>query len=126
MKTMYLKMKQLVLLFIVTFNLLGCKKATIETENSLVKSISKSEKNINFDKVLNCNDFSYDEGLFITADYGCVYSPESNNDLGNIITYLIPNKKIKIDDDNFENENKRINNLTIDEYKKDFNIYIYI
>ena len=89
-------------------------------------NVNKIEKDVNFDKVLKDCNFTYDSGYFITADYGCIFNPKGENNFGNMIVYLIPKKQIIITDENIENENKRVNNLSIENYKNEFNIYVYL
>lgn len=111
-----------IIMFILAFLLISCKDKA--QENNSNKSIN--QQTINFDNVLKCSDYSYDEGCFMTADYGCIYDPKGKNTFGNLIIYLIPKKKLQINDEQIEQENNKINGLTIDNYKQNFNIFLYL
>lgn len=80
-----------------------------------------SSDEINFNGLLNCNNYSFEETYLVTPDNGCVYNPTESNKLGNIIIYLIP----KIDKQNFNINNVEENKITENEIKEKFDIYIY-
>ena len=122
---MKFKIKYYTILLII-ISLFGCKNDHKVDKTTLNSNLSINNKDISFDSVLQCSDYTYDEGFFITADYGCIFNPKEKNDLGNLIIYLIPNEKLNIDDNNLSSETERINNLSINEYKKKFSIYIYL
>jgi hypothetical protein len=46
--------------------------------------------------------------------------------LGNLIVYLVPKTKTKMEGAQIEQENKRVNGLSIDRYKEIFKIYIFL
>ena len=62
----------------------------------------------------------------MTADYGCIYNPKGTNTYGNLIIYLVPKQQINLKDDEIEIQTKSINNLTINDYKNEFTIFIYL
>lgn len=109
----------LVLCFLI-FN--SCKKKEVEN-----KPINKSAKNIvkqlNFDSLINCSDYSFQDNYFLTGDYGCIYNPKDKNSYGNVIFYLIPKETLQ---KNTDLENININTLDSKNIKKDFTIYAYL
>lgn len=109
--------------FVIFLLLLNCKNSA---QNSLKKAEGKQNKEINFDSVLKCSNYSYDDNCFMTADYGCIYNPKGINTYGNIIIYLVPKQQINLKDDEIEIQTKSINNLTINDYKNEFTIFIYL
>lgn len=111
-----------IILFIITLLLFSCKD-NAQTTNSHKTTVLKD---LNFDSLLKCSDYTYDEGSFLTADYGCIYNPKAGNDYGNATIYLIPKNKHNITDEQIISENSRVNNLSISQYKKEFNIYIFV
>lgn len=115
------KLKKIILCIIVVF-CFSCK------DNAQKNTVAKEavQKVQNFDNMLKCGDYSYDENYFVTADYGCVYKQKGNN-YGNIVIYLVPKNKLNITDEQIENENNRVNGLSsIDEYKKEFKIVLFL
>ncbi|WP_445709997.1 hypothetical protein [Flavobacterium sp.] len=106
-------------LLLSTIFLTNCKNNTDQKTDPVKEQLNNE---INFDKILKCSDYSYMENYFITADYGCIYTPENNNNLGNIIIYLIPKT---LDSNSIELE-KKINNFSEENLKEKFNIYIYL
>lgn len=111
-----------IILFIIALFLFSCKDNA--QANNLQKITNKKE--LNFDTLLKCSEYSYDVGHFFTADYGCIYNPQGNNTYGNAIIYLVQKKKHHISDEQISKENSRVNNLTIEEYKKEFKIYLFL
>ncbi|GAA4153560.1 hypothetical protein GCM10022217_09450 [Chryseobacterium ginsenosidimutans] len=110
-----------IILFINLVFLFNCKDKA--QKNNVQKAVNQKE--INFDNVLKCSDYSYDEDYFVTADYGCTYNQNGNN-YGNIIIYLLPKKKSEIADEQIENENNRVDGLSIEEYKREFKIILFL
>lgn len=88
--------------------------------------VTTNDKALTFDIVLKCHSYSYNDGYFMTADYGCIYNPNVGNNLGNVVIYLIPKKPLDITDDQIGTENKKIDSLSADQYKKDYNIYVFV
>lgn len=123
---MNIKGNILIILFISIFFFLNCKNNPQEETSILQKAESITNNAINFDKVLKDCDFSFEETYFITADYGCIYNPKGENNFGNLIIYLIPKTHLNIPDEQIEAENKRINNMNVDSYKSEFNIFVYL
>lgn len=115
-------MRNIIILLILALHLVSCK------DNAQTQNYHNTEfqKEVNFDHMLQCNDYSYDDGYFLTADYGCIYNPKGNNNFGNIIIYLIPKKKQHILDEQISIETDKINNLSIVEYKKEYKIYLFL
>ena len=64
-----------IILFITVVFLFNCKDKA--QENHIRKEINQKE--VNFDTVLKCSDYSYDENYFVTTDYGCIYKQNGNN-----------------------------------------------
>ncbi|MEC3874194.1 hypothetical protein [Chryseobacterium salviniae] len=115
--------KIIILIFTIIFFLLSCKGEA--QKNDLNKSDNTHNKNINFDSVLKSGDYTWNESYFMTADYGVIYN-EKTNPFGNLTIYLIPKNKLKIKNEQIEQENNRVNGLSIDEYKKKFRIIIFL
>lgn len=113
---------QNIIFFLIGLFLLSCKD-NAQTNNS---QKTTSQKELNFDKLLKCSDYSYDEDYFLTADYGCIYDPKGNNNFGNVIIYLVQKKKQPISDEQISFQTTRVNNLSIAEYKKEFKIYLFL
>lgn len=107
-------------LIIISCTLVSCKGQ--DKEKSLIEIKNKVDS-YSFDNILKCGDFSFENGYFVTADYGCIYSPKENNNLGNILIYYIPKNGINL---NTEESVKEINELSIDELKRKFNIYVFL
>lgn len=93
---------------------------------------------LNFDKVLKINEYVYDStnsGSFFSTSYddGIIYDPKHGNDFGNLVTFLIPKdflffqKHLKyIKNGEYESLETFINKLSIEEYKKKFDIYVIL
>lgn len=72
--------------------------------------------------------------MFTTSyDYGCLYSPEAGNKLGNVVTYLIPKdflffkKHAKyIKEGEYDSLEDYVNNMNINDLKKTFDIYVFL
>jgi hypothetical protein len=111
-----------IIIFIIALVLFSCKEKVQTNRPEEVKP----QKELNFDSILKCSDYSYDNGHFLTADYGCIYNPDDNNNLGNIVIYLVQKQTQTIADEQIIAESERINNLTIAEYKKEFKIYVFL
>lgn len=122
MKNRYKNHPQIVsiLLFIagVTF-LFSCGDGT--TTGSAARSAV-----VNFDRLLKCHSYSYNDGYFMTADYGCVYDPKGVNNFGNAVIYLVPQHTLNITDNQIPDATKKVNTLNIDQYKKGYNIYVFL
>lgn len=97
------------------------------TEKAPEKNIQKESilKEQNFDNIIKCSDYTYDEGYFVTADYGCIYKQNGNN-YGNITLYLIPKRRLNLKDEQVESENNRVNGLSIARLKKEFKIVLFL
>lgn len=106
----------------ITLLLFSCKD-NAQTNNSN-KTVNQKEPN--FDNLLKCSDYSYDDGHFFTADYGCIYDPKGNNNFGNAIIYLISKKEQQIADEQVTSETDKVNKSSIAEYKKEFKIYLFL
>ncbi|EJL62012.1 hypothetical protein [Flavobacterium sp. CF136] len=117
----------------VSLILIGCKEnnniESLKTEqkslttNLIVNEIPYSEKSI--DNLLKCGDYSYIDGCFTIADYGCIYQPNTINKLGNAEVYLVPKKELKENLD-VEKEESKIGKMSIGDLKKFYDIYILI
>jgi len=94
--------------------------------NNEQANVAVNDKALTFDSVLKCHSYSYNDGYFMTADYGCIYNPNGGNNLGNVVVYLIPQKPLSIADEQIAVENKKINTLSTTQYKKDYNIYVFL
>jgi len=117
-------MKLLMLLSLVFF-LFSCQNRSISKEKE--QSITSAQVTApNFDKVLKCKNYAYDENYFLTADAGCLYNPKGENTFGNLVIYLIPKKPLNINDDNNLSETNKVNNLSAAELKENFSIYVYV
>ncbi|MBB5635368.1 hypothetical protein HDE68_001256 [Pedobacter cryoconitis] len=116
------KMKPL-LLFALVFFLFSCQNTSeSKGKDHVVAEITSPD----FDRILKCKNYTYEENYFLTADAGCLYNPKGENTFGNLITYLIPKKALNINEDNSVSETKKVNNLSIAQLKEDFNIYVYV
>lgn len=113
------------LFFSIAFFLFSCQNGSSYKEKEQVNFNTEATAP-DFDRILKCKAYTYDENYFLTADAGCLYQPEGGNTFGNVITYLIPKKPLNINDDNNQNETKRVNNLTVAQLKEDFDICVYI
>ena len=127
--------KKTCLIFFLIFLILACKKNDSEKKEN---TYSQNENyNLNFDKVLKVNEYVCDVsdyGSFFTTSYdnGITYNPKKENDLGNLVTFLIPKdflffqKHSKyINKDDYGKLQDYINKLSIEEYKKAFDIYVF-
>jgi len=122
MKTRKIKLLILSLLTVILFS---CENNVAVNKGQV--SNHKEIKNIlDFDSVLKCSDYSYNDNYFVTADYGCVYNPKEKNIFGNIIVYLFSKEKLEITDEEINVETKKVNDLSINEYKRNYNIFIYL
>lgn len=118
-----MKKSKNIFLFTIIFFLFGCKG---DAQKKDINRTNKTlQQNINFDDVLKSGDYTWNEDYFMTADYGVIYN-QKTNPFGNLIIYLVPKNKFKIKDEQIEEENKRVNKLSIDEYKKKFKIIIFL
>lgn len=139
-------MKLKVLYLIIALFTFSCKQQTVKNQDKtsleLKKEIDKKE-NIklnkilyNFSNIVKCEKYGYD-GIASIGDYGCLYNTKKNI-YGNINLYLIPKDGIlkhleKVDKlfegdkyDKWEKEGNRINNLSIQKIKQEFNIYLFL
>lgn len=123
------------IIFFATFLIFGCR------DNNLGKKENISNQNesvsLNFDKVLKINDYTSDisdYGCFFTTsyDYGILYDPKKGNDLGNLVTFLIPKDFLFFEkhaqyfnEDDYGKFETYVNKLSIEEYKKIFDIYVF-
>ncbi|EHQ24976.1 hypothetical protein [Mucilaginibacter paludis] len=89
-------------------------------------NVTANDKALTFDGVLKCHSYTYNDGYFMTADYGCIYNPNGGNNWGNVVVYLVPQKASDITDDQIAAENKKINALNAAQYKKDYTIYVFL
>jgi len=117
--------KKILILLASIFCLIACRDKSEKLTQNSTKTVLE-QKNINFDAILKCSNYSYNDNYFLTADYGCIYNPTGQNNLGNIIIYLVPKKSTVIPQENIENKNSWINSLDANKYKNDFEIYIYL
>ncbi|KFF06408.1 hypothetical protein [Flavobacterium reichenbachii] len=129
-------LKEYCLILFFTFSIFGCKDSNVEKKEEIKPQ--KENSNLNFDKVLKINDYVVgisEAGYLFTTSYdnGVYYEPKRGNDLGNLVTFLIPkdflffqkhSKYIK--DDEYEPLEEYINKLSIEEYKKAFDIYVFL
>ena len=53
----------------------------------------ENNSNLDFSSLLFCSEYTWNESYFMTADYGCIYSPNDENSYGNIVFYLFPKSK---------------------------------
>ncbi|MEO8236651.1 MAG: hypothetical protein ABI576_00985 [Flavobacterium sp.] len=91
--------------------------------NSVVGKTDYSNEAL--DDLLKCGDYSYMDGYFTIADYGCIYQPSTINKLGNAEVYLVPKKELKENLD-IEKEESKIGKMNINDLKKFFDVYILI
>ena len=80
--------------------------------------------NLNFDSILNCYEYAYDEHYFFTADYGCIYDPKGKNHFGNLSVFLIPYKSI--DSSRADTLAEKISSFNAAEIKREFRTYVYM
>ncbi len=104
------------------------------------KEITNKPKasSLNFDKILLINEYinnNSDSGSFFTTsyDYGITYDPKRGNDLGNLVTFLIPKDFLFFQKHSKYSENDEgdalkgyVNKLSIEELKKIFDIYVFL
>ncbi len=129
-------LKEYCLILFFAFSIIGCKN-----NNSEKKEIINSQSeisNLNFDKVLKINENVYktsDYGGFFTTSYdnGVVYDSKGKNDLGNLETFLVPkdflffqNHSKYTQNNDYEPLETYINKLSIEDYKKTFDIYVFL
>jgi hypothetical protein len=117
------KIKLLLLCFLIVI-IYSCKD-NLQTKKEEFTTVQK-QKNVDFDKVLKCTSYTYDQDYFLTPDYGCLYNPKGENIFGNISIYLFSKEGLKIEEEEIDKETERINNLNIENLKKDFDIFIYL
>ncbi|WP_343707734.1 hypothetical protein [Flavobacterium sp.] len=125
--------KKYSLIFLCISSLISCKDNKGEKKEIVNKPKVSS---LNFDKILKINEYIYgvsDYGDFFTTSYdnGIIYNPKQGNDFGNLVTFLIPKdflffqKHLKhIKDEEYKPLEAYINKLSIEEYKKAFEIYV--
>lgn len=113
-------MQYKLILFVGALILFSCKKEPIILTENVTSATNhkKSYTDYDFSPLLHCNEYAWNEEYFFTPDYGCLYSPKSDNEFGNIIFYLIP----KSNNQNFEALN--VNSLTEKNIKNQFNIIV--
>lgn len=128
-------LKQYGFLLLFTFLIIGCKNNNSEKTKNVYHQNENSD--INFDEILKINDYVYNTsnyGSFFTTSYdnGIIYNPNKGNDLGNLVTFLIPKdflffeKHLKyINKDDYGKLETYINRLSIEEYKKTFDLYVF-
>lgn len=129
-------LKKYCLLLFFTFSIVGCKDNKTESKEN---ADPKNEiSNLNFDKILKINEYVYntsDYGGFFTTSYdnGIYYDPKRGNDFGNLVTFLIPKDFLffkqhskDISEDGYEKLETYVNKLSIEEFKKDFDIYVLL
>ncbi len=108
-KIIYNTMKKI--LFLSVILLLTCKE-----RNKIVGNLtSNKELNYNFDKILKCSNFVWDEYYYFTPDYGCIYNPKGINEFGNLSIYLFP---LEVKD------TTNVNNVTPQKIKQQYHIII--
>lgn len=100
----------------------GCKKNEDQKTTRKISTYTPA-KQLNFDALLKCSDYSLEENYYVTADYGCIYNPKDQNSHGNVMFYLIP-KSIKPINTNLEN--LKVNSLDVKSLKNNFTIYAYL
>lgn len=124
------------IIFFSAFLISGCR------DNNMGKKENISNQNervgLNFDKVLKINDYTSDisnYGCFFTTsyDYGILYDPKNGNDLGNLVTFLIPKDFLFFEkhseyfsEDDYGKFETYVNKLSIEEYKEIFDIYVFL
>lgn len=109
--------------FIILIIFISCKDLNTKKSQS---SSQEDTKAYNFDSILKCGYFSYNDNFFVTADSGCIYKQYDNNDLGNVSIYLIPKVTNNIRFKEMEDYEENVNSMNIANLKKEFRIYIYI
>ena len=106
-------------IFIVSFLVFtSCKKKEVQNNTSKI-STKKVIKHLNFDPLLKCSEYSFQQSFYVTADYGCIYNPKNGNNFGNLMFYLIPK-------DSNNSESIKINKLDSKNIKNNFTIYAYL
>jgi hypothetical protein len=107
-------------LILTSCTLVSCKS---QDKESSLSELKNKINNYSFDNLLKCGDFTYEDGYFVTADYGCIYNPKEHNNLGNILIYYIAKNAIFL---NTRKSVKEINKMSIEELKREFNIYVFL
>ncbi len=74
--------------------------------------------------MLLCSDYTFQDGYFFTADYGCLYDPTQQNSFGNITVYLVPHKKM--DSIACDSVAQKITSLKVAEIQQDFDAYVFL
>lgn len=129
-------MKDFIYLFTIIV-IFSCKEQTNNTkDNALISANLTSNLDEQLDKLLHCDKFDIREGYYQIPDYGCMYNPTVNNDLGNANVLLFPiknqfntlniDKKCNGDYDCLKTIYSDIYNLSITEIKENFNALIFI
>ncbi|MEW5675959.1 hypothetical protein ABGT15_06560 [Flavobacterium enshiense] len=113
----------------------GCRKDLEKDVESEATEIQQETAH-DFDKILKCNDYiiTGDGNAFTTCyDNGCVYDPKGGNVFGNLVTYLIPKDFLffqkhsgYIEKWDYEKLEAYVNRLSIEEFKKQFDIYVFL
>ncbi|MCD0469055.1 hypothetical protein [Flavobacterium sp. JAS] len=117
------KIKTLLLCFVIV-TIYSCKD-NLQTKKEEI-TIDQQQESIDFDKILKCTSYTYDEDYFFTPDNGCLYNPKGENIFGNVSIYLISKEGLQIGDEEIDVQTEKINNLNIEDLKEDFDIFIYL
>ncbi|MBV8326122.1 hypothetical protein [Chryseobacterium sp.] len=119
-------MKKIILTAIASQALfISCEKPKEVKEQPAV-AVSQKKESPDFDMLLKCSEYSYDEKYFITADYGCLYDPKGINPYGNLIIYLVPKNKTVLNNQQIEAETQKVNRLNIEQLKEQFEVFVYL
>lgn len=117
-----------IILFIL---LISCKENRAESSVGKSKEViiknyldSINYSNQSLDSILLCDKYSYMSGYFTIPYNGCNYIPNTNNKIGDVEVYLIPNKKIDMND--IDKEENKLNALSIEQIKSNYKIYLFI
>lgn len=112
--------------------LFGCKENNQDSikvgQKNIATNVIVDKTNYSneaLDNLLKCGDYSYMDGYFTIADYGCIYQPNKINKLGNAEVYLVPKKEPKENLD-VEKEESKIGKMSIEDLKEFYDIYILI
>jgi len=114
--------------FIIFFTTTSCKKnnKTKKSNTNTTHNLKENIKPYNFDLILKCGYYSYNDNFFVTADHGCIYKQDEKNNFGNIVIYLIAKEIKSVPLNKIEGYEQYVNNLEINQLKKEFDIYIYL
>lgn len=129
-------MKYFIYLLTIIF-FISCKERTNNSNyNTLNSKNLSSNLDEQLDKLLHCDKFDIREGYYQIPDYGCIYNPTINNNLGNANVLLFPrnnqfntfeiDKKCNGDYECLKKIYSDIYNLSISELKENFNALIFI